>query len=81
MTRKRIHSDIEENPRTVSAGSFAPQNHTTTDTSSRSASCGQRIQSQTETASRMDKFRLLLPSSRTTYRDEMTGSSFAPNGG
>ena len=80
MTRKRIHSDIEENPRTVSGGSFAPQNHTTTDMSSRSASCGQRIQSQTETASRMDKFRLLLPS-RTTYRDEMTGNSFAPNGG
>jgi len=32
MTRKRSHSDIEENPRTVSEGSFAPQNHTTTDT-------------------------------------------------
>src|SRR5580700_411698 len=67
MTRKRSHSDIEENPRTVSEGSFAPQNHTTTDTSSRSANCGPRIQSQTETASRRHKFRLLLPSSRTTY--------------
>ena len=58
MTKKRSHSDIEENPRTVSEGSFAPQNPTTTDTSSRSANCGPRIQSQTETASRTDKFLL-----------------------